>query len=122
RFKIKQDTLFSFSEIKFSDDVNEMLADYPKLDFEEIFYDRYTGDVYLTIEGNGEDHLKYHNICKLKFLNDDILRDTIVAIEKIQFTPKIQFNEKLLPNIGYEGFTADENYIYLGLENVQTTP
>jgi hypothetical protein len=26
-----------------------------------------------------------------------------------------------MPNVGYEGFTADENYFYLGLENDQTT-
>lgn len=122
RFKIKQDTLFSFSEIKFSDEVNEMLVDYPKLDFEEIFFDRYSGDVYLTIEGNGEEHLKYHSICKLKFLKNDISRDTIVALEKIQFTPEKVFNNKLQPNVGYEGLTADENYFYLGLENDQMSP
>ncbi|MBK9098306.1 MAG: hypothetical protein IPM14_09385 [bacterium] len=122
RFRIKQDTLFSFSEIKFSDQANEMLANYPKWDFEEIFYDRYTGEVYLTIEGNGNEHLKYHNICKLKFLNNDILRDTIVTLEIVQFTPENVFNNKLQPNVGYEGLTSDENYFYLGLENDQMSP
>lgn len=119
RLKIKQDTLFSFSEIKLSNEVNKFLEGYPKLDFEEIFYDRYTGEVYLTIEGNGKQYLKYHNICKLRFVNNDISRDTILSLEKIQFKPDNVFFDELKPNIGYEGFTADENYFYLGLENLQ---
>lgn len=121
RFIIKQDTLFSFSEIILSEEVNGLLAEYPKLDFEEIFFDRYTGEVYLSIEGNGEKHLNYHSIYKLRFLDDDISRDTILAMEKVQFTPEDKFYYKLMPNVGYEGFTADENYFYLGLENDQTT-
>ncbi len=121
RFKIKDDTLFSFSEIKFSDEVNQLLLGFPKLDFEEIFYDKYSGEVYLTIEGNGIDHLKYHGIYRLRFISDDIARDTITTLEKIQFKPEMVFNDKLLANIGYEGFTSDENYFYLGLENIQTS-
>ena len=121
RLIIRQDTLFSFSEIRLSDEVNELLAEYPKLDFEEIFFDRHTGSVFLTIEGNGEEHLNHHSIYKLRFLDDDISRDTILAMEKVQFTPEDKFYDKLMPNVGYEGFTADENYFYLGLENDQTT-
>ncbi|MDZ7626265.1 MAG: hypothetical protein U5J96_17690 [Ignavibacteriaceae bacterium] len=119
RLFIKDDTLFSFSEIKFSDEVKDYLSDFPKLDFEEIFYDRFTGEVYLTIEGNGENHLSYHGIYRLEFKDDNIFQDSVVALEKLVFKPEEIFYDNLLPNIGYEGFTADENYFYLGLENEQ---
>jgi len=120
RLFIQDDTLFSFSEIKFSHEVIEYLTDFPKLDFEDICYDRFTGEVYLTIEGNGKDHLLYHGIYKLKFKDNNIFQDSVVKLERLEFTPQEMFYNYLLPNIGYEGFTADENYFYLGLENEQT--
>ena len=119
RLCIQDNTLFSFSEIKFSDEVKYYLSDFPKLDFEEIFYDRFTGEVYLTIEGNGENHLSYHGIYKLEFKDDNIFQDSVISLEKLLFKPEEIFYNNLLPNIGYEGFTADENYFYLGLENEQ---
>jgi len=121
RLCIQDDTLFSFSEIKFSDKVKHYLSDFPKLDFEEIFYDRFTGDVYLTIEGNGKDHILYQGIYKLEFKDDNIFQDSVVSLEKLLFKPEEIFYNNLLPNIGYEGFTADKNYFYLGLENEQTS-
>jgi len=120
RLFIKDDTLFSFSEIKFSDEVTNYLADFPKIDFEEIFYDRFTDDIYLTIEGNGEDHLLYHGIYKLKFKDNDFFQDSVIALEKLVFEPQELFYSNLAPNIGYEGFASDENYFYLGLENALT--
>lgn len=121
RLIITEDTVFSFSELKLSNVVNEYLTKFPKHDFEEIFYDKYTGEVYITIEGNGEKHLRFHGVYKLKFADQDVRKDTILAFEKIQFAPDKEFIKNLLPNIGYEGFSADENYFYLGLENIQTT-
>ncbi|MCU0406612.1 MAG: hypothetical protein MUE64_06510, partial [Ignavibacteriaceae bacterium] len=121
RLFIQDDTLFSFSEIKFSYEVLLYLADFPKLDFEEIFYDSFTGEVYLTIEGNGEEHLSYHGIYKLNFKDDNVFQDSVVKLTRLEFTPQEIFYDNLLPNIGYEGFTADEDYFYLGLENEQTS-
>lgn len=121
RLIIKDDTLFSFSEIKFSSEVEQYLSFFPKRDFEEIFFDKYSGNVYLTIEGNGEQHLLYHGVFKLKFKDNNFFQDSVIKLEKIAFKPQKLFNDKLNMNIGYEGFTADENYYYLGLENVQTT-
>jgi hypothetical protein len=121
RLSIKDDTLFNFSEIKFSDDVISYLSGFPKPDFEEIFYDKYTEEVYLTIEGNGQYHLQYHGIYRLKFFDDDIFCDSVVAFEKLLFKPQEAFNSFLTPNVGYEAFTADENFFYLGLENVLTS-
>jgi len=120
RFFINEDTVFSFSEIKFGTEATDYLADFPKLDFEEIFFDKYTGNVYLSIEGNEENHLAFHGIYRLKFFDDDICEDSVIALEKLDFEPKETFFENLRWNIGYEGFTADENFFYLGLENVQT--
>lgn len=119
RLLIQNDTLFTFSEIKFSSELVDYLSDFPKLDFEEIFYDRFTGEVYLTIEGNGDDHLSYHGIYRLEFKDDNIFQDSVAALAKLLFKPEEIFYDNLLPNIGYEGFTADENYFYLGLENEQ---
>lgn len=121
RLFIKDDTLFSFSEIKFNKEVTEYFTGFPKLDFEEIFFDKFSCDVYLTVEGNGEDHLLYHGIYRLKFKDNDVYQDSVTGIEKLDFEPRGIFYENLKPNIGYEGFSADENYFYLGLENVQTT-
>ncbi len=121
RLFIKEDTLFSFSELKFSTQVMDYLADFPKLDFEEIFYDKFSGDIYITIEGNGEKYLAYHGIYRLMFKDNDIYQDSILGFEKLEFKPAEMFYKDLKPNIGYEGFTADKNYFYLGLENEQTS-
>ena len=120
RFFISNDTVFNFSEIKFSSQASSFLSEFPKLDFEEIFYDRYTGDVYITIEGNEENHLLFHGVYKLIFANNDISQDSVISLKKLEFHPKEKFYAYLRWNTGYEGFTADENYFYLGLENIQT--
>jgi len=64
--------------------------------------------------------LSYHGIYKLKFKDNNIYQDSILEIDKLDFSPEEMFCKNLKPNIGYEGFTADENYFYLGLENEQT--
>lgn len=120
RFFIKEDTLFSFSEIKFNKEVTDYFADFPKLDFEEIFFDKFSGNIYLTTEGNGENYLRYHGIYMLRFKDNNVFQDSIIGFQKLVFQPQEIFNKDLKKNIGYEGFTADENYFYLGLENVQT--
>jgi hypothetical protein len=121
RFFIKEDTLFSFSEIKFNKEVTDYFANFPKVDFEEIFFDKFSGKVYLTVEGNREHYLNYHGIYRLRFKDNNVFQDSVFGIEKLDFEPKEVFYANLKQNIGYEGFTADENYFYLGLENVQTS-
>lgn len=120
RLFIKADTVFSFSEIDFSDEVLSYLANFPKLDFEEILYDKFTSEVYLTIEGNGENHSLYHGVFKIKFKDDNVFQDSVVALEKLNFTPKKIFYNNLEPNTGYEGLAVDENFFYLGLEAILT--
>lgn len=120
RLFISDDTVFNFSEINFSAQVMEYLSEFPKQDFEEIFFDRFTNSVYISIEGNEENHLAFHGIYQLFFKNDDISQDTIIGLEKLNIHPKKKFAESLRWNVGYEGLTADQNYFYLGLENIQT--
>lgn len=120
RLFISEDTVFKFSEIKFSSQVMEYLSEFPKQDFEEIFFDRFTNSVYISIEGNEENHLDFHGVYQLLFKNDDINQDTIIGLEKLNFHPEEKFAANLRWNIGYEGLTADQNYFYLGLENMQT--
>lgn len=100
RFVIKNDTIFSFTEIRFSNELNNYLAEFPKKDFEEIFYDKDTDEVYLTIEGNGKAHLRYHGIYKMKFLNNDVQRDTITSLEKFILYLKLNFSKICFQTLG----------------------
>ncbi len=116
RMKITNDTSFSFTSICFSEDVLWYFNDFPKLDFEEITYDKYTGDVYLSIEGNEDNYNNFVGIYKISFINDDPFDGAIVNIEKLKIQPESEFYKYTQWNIGYEGLAVDSNYLYLGLE------
>src|SRR3989304_5194046 len=118
RLFVEDDSVFNFRKIYFGLKVIGYLKDFPKPDFEEILYDKFTNRVYITIEGNGENHIFYHGIFELKFKNDDVFQDSVVNLEKLAFMPAETFNNNLKPNTGYEGLAVDENYFYLGLEAV----
>jgi hypothetical protein len=115
-FKIKDDTVFSFSPIYFSENVKAFLDTFPKWDFEEIIYDKYTNSTYLSIEGNNPDPKKYVGIYKIIFQNNNVYSDSIVGIEKLHIKPESLFLKYVANNIGYEGLAIDKNYFYLGLE------
>ena len=91
---------------------------YPKLDFEEIVYDKYTKSVFLSIEGNGPNSKQLNNIFRLYFKDDDIFSCQVDSVEKINFNPDELYRRYVLYNIGYEGLAADQKYFYLGLENL----
>lgn len=99
-------------------DITGFFNEYPKLDFEEIVYDRQTGSVFLSIEGNGPDSKSLNNIFKLFFKDDNILTCKVDSIKKINFTPEELYRKYIQYNIGYEGFAVDQKYFYLGLENL----
>jgi hypothetical protein len=120
RLFIQDDTLFSFSEIKFGDEVLDYLSDFPKLDFEEIVYDKFTSKVYITIEGNGNNHLFFHGVFELKFKDNNVFQDSVIGLAKLNFTPGEIFYNHLEPNTGYEGLAVDEKFFYLGLESILT--
>ena len=47
------DSIFSIERILFANSSDQFFSEFPKKDFEEIVYDENTGDVYLSVEGNG---------------------------------------------------------------------
>lgn len=104
------------SPIYFSESVQSYLATFPKLDFEEIVYDKYENKFYLSIEGNTEDYEKFVGIYLLQFNSN---MDSVLRIEKLQFKPIEKFLQFTAWNIGYEGVAVDSNYFYLGLEGFQ---
>jgi len=116
RLTIENDTIFRLKKIAFAQEVIEYLKDFPKKDFEELVFDKYTGKVYISIEGNGKNYLNYVGIYELGFYNNDIFTDSIISIRKVEIKPSETILKHVKLNIGYEGMAADENYIYLGLE------
>ena len=114
--KIKNDTVFSFSPVALSEKVKAYLHPFPKWDFEEITYDKYTNSIYISIEGNNPEPQKYVGIYKLIFHNNNVYSDTVSGIEKVNIQPENLFLKYVDNNIGYEGFAVDKDFFYLGLE------
>lgn len=113
----------TISEIVFSEEVHSLLKKFKKSDMEEIFYDKNNNKIYISLEGH-EYNPEYPEMYKQKegiyesTFNKDILTfDTLLTIKKMTF-PKELYSHTW-DNIGFEGFTATENYFFLGLENFQ---
>jgi len=113
---IKDDTVFSISDVGFTKNVQAYLDTFPKEDFEEIVYDKKAGNIYLSIEGDNPNPEKFVGIYLVNFKNDNIYSDTINSITKLHFTPSDLFLKYVQNNIGYEGLAVDDNYFYLGFE------
>ncbi len=118
RLKILDDTVFNFTPLFFSNELTDFLKTFPKVDFEEIAFDKFTNEVYISVEGNGPDFLKFNGIYKLNFKDNNIYSDTIISLMKIDILPAEKFNKYIRENIGYEGLAVNENYLVLGLEGM----
>lgn len=116
RLTIREDTVFSLKVVSLSEQVMEFLKDFPKKDFEEIVFDKYTGKVYISIEGNGAKFRDYVGIYELEFYNSDVFSDSVTNIKKLKIEPDETFLKYVRLNIGYEGMAADDKYFYIGLE------
>lgn len=116
RLEIKEDTIFNFYPVHFDSKLDSMFAMYPKIDFEEIFIDRHTGNIYLSVEGNGPEPVKYTSIFKLNFKDQNVFSDSIISIEKLDIKPSTDFYRYVKNNLGFEGAAADEKYFYFGFE------
>ncbi|NUN10148.1 MAG: hypothetical protein HUU54_13325 [Ignavibacteriaceae bacterium] len=103
----------------FGKEAEDFLAKLPKKDFEEISYDRHTGNVYLSIEGNFPAPKTTAGIFRIVFSGNDINTGEISRLEPVKFTPEDLFLKYLENNISYEGICVDENFFYLGLEGFQ---
>lgn len=113
RFVLIDDCVFMFYPIHFSSQVSQYFKDYPKLDFEEIVFDKYEGKYYISIEGHTEKFKEYVGIFKIKF-NETL--DSLLFVTNISFEPEDLFLKYTAWNIGYEGLTVDSLHFYLGLE------
>jgi hypothetical protein len=116
--EIKDSLISGITKINFSDSVNQFLSTFPKKDFEEIVFDKVDSTFYLSIEGNGSEFNKYVGIYIIGFAKNIFPFSTINSLEKIKFVPEDLFYKYTNYNIGYEGFAADSNYFYLGLESL----
>lgn len=103
----------------FSEQVSAFLDKLPKKDFEEITYDRYTGEVFLSIEGNFPNPKSSVGIFRVIFKDNDLRSGEITALEPVRFTPEELWLQYVENNIGFEGICVDEKYFYLGLEGFQ---
>jgi hypothetical protein len=120
RVTISQDTEFTIRDLVLAPDIDAYFSKFPKKDFEEIAYDRYTGKVYLSVEGDGPNFKEWVGIFELSFAGNSIYNDTITAAKKLFFKPYDVLIKYTADNIGFEGFTMDEHYFYAGLEGFQT--
>jgi hypothetical protein len=116
RLVISDDSLFTLHNIKFSNEVSNFLSRFPKKDFEEILYDKYSGKVLLSIEGNKPEVKSTAGIYEIKFFNDEIYSDSVISINKLNIWPEELFLKYVTHNIGFEGLTADSRYYYAALE------
>lgn len=116
---IKADKILSIEKIEFVNETQNFFATFPKKDFEEVAYDKETGELYLSVEGNGEYYNDFLGIFKLIFKNRDIFSKQVISIIRVNFRPQNLFFKYTAPNVGYEGFSFDNNFFYLGLEGFQ---
>lgn len=128
RFNIKDETHFAFEKIEFSQSVKSFFNQLSKKDFEEIFYDKHTGKVYLSIEGNSyysnlpgkkEDYLSMLDavgIYELSFEKNLFSSNKVYKIKKLKIKPEEEFYKYIGNNFGFEGAAVDEYYFYFGFE------
>ncbi len=88
---------------------------------EEIFYDKFTNKIFLSIEGHEyssydpQIYKKKEGIYEITFNKDILTFDTINTIKRITLPQEVY--DHTFDNIGFEGFSATENYFFIGLEN-----
>ena len=65
--EINKNDAFKIKEVKFTKQAEHYFDSYPKKDFEEVCYNKSNGAIYLSVEGNGPEFLKYVGVFKLFF-------------------------------------------------------
>jgi hypothetical protein len=109
--------------IEYSDRVKELFAKFKKTDMEEIMYDRHSDRILLSIEGHeysSNDPMIYRKkegIYEITFNKDIYTFDTLLTIRRLTLPEEIYAHTH--DNIGFEGFSATDNFFYIGLENFQ---
>lgn len=116
---LSNDSIISLNKVSLSSELEDFFSVFPKKDFEEIIYDKYSNAVYLSVEGNLPAPEKFAGIFKLNFAQNNVLSDSIISVTKLDIKPNALFTKYLANNVSYEGVAVDENYLYLGLEGFQ---
>lgn len=116
---IKENKIEKIDKIEFVNETERFFPTFPKMDFEDIAFDKETGEAYLSVEGNGEKFNDFVGIFKLIFKNRDVFTKQVVAIIRINFRPQNLFFKYTSWNIGYEGIALNNKYFFLGLEGFQ---
>jgi hypothetical protein len=116
---LSENSIVNIKKVSVSAEVDDYFSVFPKKDFEEIVYDKYSNSVYLSVEGNLPAPKDFTGIFRLNFAGNNIFSDSIVSVTKLDIKPAALFTKYLSANIAYEGVSADENYLYLGLEGFQ---
>jgi hypothetical protein len=120
RLIISNDTIFTLKQIGLSAQVTKFLDPFPKKDFEEILFDKHTGKVLLSIEGNEPMIKSTAGIYEIAFYNNNLLSDSVTSIKKLNIEPEEVFFQYVNNNIGFEGLAADSRYYYAALEGFST--
>ncbi len=111
-------------EIAFSEEVNALFQKFKKKDMEDIYFDKPNNKILLAIEGHEYSSLdpqiyrKKEGIYEITFNKDILSFDSILTIKRLTLPDEVY--KHTFDNIGFEGFSATENYFFLGLENYQT--
>ncbi len=113
---LNHDSVFRIERISFVDSASNYFSIFPKKDFEEIVYDQNSGNVYLSVEGNGERYNEFVGIYQLIFVGNDVFSKQVESVVKMDFVPSELFYHYTNFNLGFEGVALDDNYFYLGLE------
>ena len=111
------------TEISFSEQVNSLFQKFKKIDMEDIYYDSTNNKILLSIEGHEyssydpEIYRQKEGIYEITFNKDIFKFDTLLTITRMKLPKELYAHT--FDNIGFEGFSATENYFFLGLENFQ---
>ncbi|MEP7147096.1 MAG: hypothetical protein ABI792_08810 [bacterium] len=107
--------------IAYSEEIKTLFSKFKKTDMEEIFYDKFNNKIYLSIEGHEyssydpQIYKKKEGIYEITFNKDILTFDTIQTIRRMTLPQEVY--DHTHDNVGFEGFSATENYFFIGLEN-----
>ncbi|MEO6695350.1 MAG: hypothetical protein ABIY50_12045 [Ignavibacteria bacterium] len=115
--------VIEITEIFFSEQLNILFQKFKKRDMEDIFYDSLNNKILLSIEGHEyssydpEIYRQKEGIYEITFNKDILTFDSLLTIKRLKLPKEVYAHT--FDNISFEGFSATENYFFLGLENFQ---
>lgn len=111
-------------DINFSNELVTLFNKFKKVDMEDISFDSTNNRILLTIEGHEyssldpEIYRKKEGVYEITFNNDILTFDSLLTIKRMNLPQEVY--KHTFDNIGFEGLGVTENYLFMGLENLQT--